>query len=513
MLCAGLTTLAIFAASAGATVVYENDNGDHNAPDPAGVPVSQDKNVDGSFEAGEYQAADDFTVPAGGYWRVREVNVRGYYNGRSYEDGRYYRWTAAGPAQSVDVYFYKDNGGTPSGSAPIASRIARAYTNTSKENPTSNPRGDGPGGVIHAGADFDIQLGDPVNLPSGTYWVSVWARQDYSTHGLWGWQSLTTHTDRGAKAMVYATTGCPISGWQSADSCFTRAGPDLAFRLNGEFMDFLTYRTLGDGKGTVTSSGGSGSGNFNCGPDDCRSQPTGKRFARGFQVTFTARASTSGPNSVFAGWDGCDHPSGTTCVMDMSGHTKKLTAQFDLASSLTIRKTGASDGSVSSDPAKVNCPVGVCKTQPYLYKFSLGSEVWLVAHNSPSHPNSIFVGWTGCDHPWGSACLMDMNQQGTKQVYAEFEPASALIIRKLGAGDGTITSTPAKVNCQVGRCKSQPYQYKFRTGTKATLKAAPRTNPTSTFGGWTGCDHPAGLTCVMDMNNEQGAKKVYATFN
>jgi hypothetical protein len=498
--------VALAATSADASVVYDQYQPGWAAPNYS--IKSQDENVNGAYNNLEVQAADDFTVPSGEYWRLREVDVRGVYSGRDYKPDRYYHTTPAGPAQSVDVYFYRDNGGTPSGSAPIASFTALAFNDPSTKVWAYSSYSDAPDKVSVRGADFQIPLGEPVSLPPGTYWVSVWARQNAVTRGYWSWRSTTVH---GTGAMVYSQGHCPYAGWSFANTCGS-GGPDLVYRLSGEFLDGLSYQSVGDGRGTVTSTG-QGTGDFDCGPEDCLT-PHNRRFARGNRVTFKASASTSSPNSVFGGWHGCDQPSGTTCTMLMNspGHTKKLEAQFDVASGLSIRKIGKSDGRVTSSPDRVHCPVGACVTQANYYKFSLGSQVLLGADGS-SNPSSLFVGWQGCDHPYGSVCVMYMDDPAhSKKVFARFEPASGLSIQKLGAGDGTISSIPDKVQCGVGACKDGLHYFKFLTGSKVTLKAVPRANPKSTFGGWQGCDHPSGLSCVMDMNNTQHSKKLYATF-
>jgi outer membrane lipoprotein-sorting protein len=76
-----------------------------------------------------------------------------------------------------------------------------------------------------------------------------------------------------------------------------------------------------------------------------------------------------------------------------------------------------------------------------------------------------------------------------------------LTVTKAGTGTGTVTSSPAGINC--GSDCSETYN----TGTVVALTASPDTN--STFAGWSGGCSGTG-TCTVTMN---AAKTVTATFN
>src|SRR5207237_4218188 len=88
--------------------------------------------------------ADDFVVPGGQTWNITEVDAQGvYFNG-------------PGPAASFHVFIYQDSGGLPG--TNVYTAMAQPYVN-------------------NAGV-FQITLTVPAVLASGTYWVSVQARQD-----------------------------------------------------------------------------------------------------------------------------------------------------------------------------------------------------------------------------------------------------------------------------------------------------------------------------------------------
>ena len=104
----------------------------------------------------------------------------------------------------------------------------------------------------------------------------------------------------------------------------------------------LTVNKTGAGSGTVTSA----PTGVNCG-STCSAA-----FNSGQSVTLTAAAATG---STFSGWSG-EGCSGTgTCVVTMSA-ARTVTANFTLNTyTLTVNKTGAGSGTVTSGPTGINC--------------------------------------------------------------------------------------------------------------------------------------------------------------
>jgi hypothetical protein len=80
-------------------------------------------------------------------------------------------------------------------------------------------------------------------------------------------------------------------------------------------------------------------------------------------------------------------------------------------------------------------------------------------------------------------------------------PSFTLTVTKAGSGSGTVTSSPAGVNC--GSDCSESYA----SGTNVTLTAAPAAG--STFAGWSGACSGTG-SCAVTMSS---ARSVTATFN
>jgi hypothetical protein len=163
---------------------------------PPGSKTLHDQNRDGAGEAilsdssDDAQAADDFVVPKGRTWMIKEVDVTGvYFNG-------------VGPADSENVIFYQDADGLPGAQV--------------------GPSNDGIVGLDSAGS-FSIKLANTVKLKKGHYWVSVVANCSFSGCGEWGWE---LSTDTSGNPAAYRDSGS-CATWCSLPS-------DLMFALKGK---------------------------------------------------------------------------------------------------------------------------------------------------------------------------------------------------------------------------------------------------------------------------------------
>ena len=157
--------------------------------------------------------ADDFKVPAGHTWKVKEVDVTGFY----YING--------GPASSVNVLFWKDKHHLPAATAKVEC-----------DNLT-------PSGGLSTGA-FQIKIPKSckVHLKGGTggatYWVTVQANmKGANTSGYWAWQTNTNVANNVAAGWWYGG-GVSVppqcaTAWGSMTDCagFT---VDFAFALLGK---------------------------------------------------------------------------------------------------------------------------------------------------------------------------------------------------------------------------------------------------------------------------------------
>lgn len=184
---------AIVSALPGSVVLYDqNSNGD------AGGLSSQ--NFEPSLDAYDDQGADDFTVPKGHKWIVKEVDVTGSYSG--------------GPADSENLFFYKDNNALP------GTLVAEC---------------DGIAGTDDGYGSFAIRIPKtcPVKLKAGHYWLSVQANQDFGCCGQWYWSESSVINGKMAAWQQPGDawgTGCIT--YQNMQTCWG-GKTDFLFALKG----------------------------------------------------------------------------------------------------------------------------------------------------------------------------------------------------------------------------------------------------------------------------------------
>ena len=242
----------------------------------------------------------------------------------------------------------------------------------------------------------------------------------------------------------------------------------------------LTVTKSGTGTGTVTSNPSGISCGTTCAAD----------FATGSTVVLTA-APAGG--STFTGWSGGGCSGNGSCSVVMNAD-QTVTAVFAGPNTftLTVTKNGAGIGTVTSSPAGIVCGT-TCS-----FPFSSGTTVTLTA--APA-PGSTFGGWSGSGCSGTGTCVVVMS--ANRSVTATFNAVPAtLTVTKAGGGTGTVTSSPAGINC--GSTCSAP----FPTGSSVTLTATAAAG--STFAGWSGggCSGTGPCTTVMATS-----QTVVAQFN
>ena len=320
--------------------------------------------------------------------------------------------------------------------------------------------------VAKSGAGTGSVSSSPVGISCG-----VDCTQDYGLGTL-----VTLTATPGANSVFSGWTGCV----SVTNECVVTM--DAAKTVTATFgleQRSLTVSKSGSGTGSVSSS----PAGVDCG-SDCS-----QNYDHGTAVTLTP---TPGANSTFTSWSGCDSVTGNVCNVTMSS-AKNVTATFGLQQrALTLSKNGTGTGTVASSPVGIDC--GSDCSQSYDH----GTVVTL----SPSvGPNSDFGGWNGCTPTTGNDCTVTMD--AAKNVTATFTlQQRTLNVSKSGAGNGSVSSSPAGIDC--GSDCSQSYAH----GTSVTLTAAPDAN--SALSSWTGCDSTLGLTCTVSMN---GAEAVTANFS
>lgn len=291
-------------------------------------------------------------------------------------------------------------------------------------------------------------------------------------------ESYTHGTDVTLTAM--ANPGFIFTGWSgdcSGASCTVKLNQNRDVTATFSTSYTLSVDKTGAGSGTVTSF----PAGIDCGVD------CGEAYGDGTVVTLTAAPAVG---SVFSGWSG-DCTGTGTCVVTMS-QARSVTAMFSVQTfELTVSLAGAGSGSVTSSPAGIDCGSDCSETYDY------NTEVTLTA--TPA-TGSVFGGWGGACTGTGS-CVVTMTE--ARSVTATFEVGSfVLTVAKDGDGAGTVTSSPAGIDC--GFDCSESYVY----NTEVTLTAA--AGERSTFTGWSGSGCSGTGTCVVTMDD---AKSVTATFS
>jgi photosystem II stability/assembly factor-like uncharacterized protein len=170
----------------------------------------------------------------------------------------------------------------------------------------------------------------------------------------------------------------------------------------------------------------------------------------------------------------------------LSGSTVEQPQQYTLA----VTKAGTGSGTVTSNPAGINC--GADCSEVYNY----GTTVTLTANPDAG---SAFTGWSG-DCSGTGACVVSMTSD--KAATATFaQQQYTLTVTKAGTGSGTVTSSPAGINC--GADCSEAYN----PGTSVTLTATPDSG--STFTGWSGDCSGTGA-CILSMTSDRAATATFA---
>jgi uncharacterized repeat protein (TIGR02543 family) len=290
------------------------------------------------------------------------------------------------------------------------------------------------------------------------------------------YNSGTTVTLTATPAADYTFTGWNGACSGTSITCIVAMNASMAVTATFTLNSYaLTVSKAGAGGGTVTST----PAGIDCGSDCSES------FNSGAFVTLTATPETG---STFSDWSGaCSGAGGCVVTMDAA---KSVIATFMLNSyPLTVTKSGTGSGTVTSNPAGIDCGSDCSENYDH------GTTVTLIASASTG---STFTGWSGGCSGTG-ACVVTMD--ATQSVTATFALNNyTLTVTKAGTGAGTVTSSPAGINCG-GTCSAA-----FTYGTGVTLTASPANG--STFAGWSGACTGTGV-CNVTLNTNQAVQALF----
>lgn len=256
------------------------------------------------------------------------------------------------------------------------------------------------------------------------------------------------------------------------------------------------------GAGTVTSA----PAGINCAISG--TQSTGActfTFPGDIQAVLTA---TPAPGTELVGWSGdCAGSQGQNCTVDMS-QPRTAGVVFRALRALTVTAAGTGTGNVVSNNGGISCQAAVGVTAGTCsVNFVEGAVVTLTA--TPTGISS-FGGWTGDCSAAGNSTTCTVTMSQARNVTARFNAPVTVTLSGLGAGTGSVVSTPGGISCQLagsgllGQCSAN-----FPEGTQLTLTA--NATGSSTFQGWTGpCASSTGLTCTFTVT--PGASAVGVRF-
>ena len=159
-------------------------------------------------------------------------------------------------------------------------------------------------------------------------------------------------------------------------------------------------------------------------------------------------------------------------------------------STLTVTRAGTGSGTVTSSPAGIDC--GSTCSFPY----TSGTSVTLTA--TPA-TGSTFTGWSGACSGTGTCTLSMTADRAATATFAL--QTRTLAVTRAGTGSGTVTSSPAGINCGTQCAVTVSY------GTSVTLTATPATG--STFTGWSGACTGKSSSCTVSLTADTA---VTATF-
>ena len=272
-------------------------------------------------------------------------------------------------------------------------------------------------------------------------------------------------------------TGWTGGGCSGTGTCMLTTGMSSTAVTATFETAVLDVSLTGTGSGSVTSS----PMGIDC-PVDCM-----ESYQPGSMVTLTAMADA---DSTFIGWSGGGCSGTGTCMVTL-GSDITVDAEFDLVTfPLTVTLAGQGSGSVTSNPAGIDC--GMDCTEDY----ATGTMVTLTA--IPEVDAGVFAGWSGGGCSGTGDCVVTVT--AATEVTATFDPVETLTVTVTGAG--SVSSSPAGIDCP-GTCSAS-----YPVGTMVELTAA---KDSSTFVGWTGGGCSGSGTCVVTMDSAQSVEAIFAS--
>ncbi len=309
----------------------------------------------------------------------------------------------------------------------------------------------------------------------------------------------TDCTEAYATGTTVALSATPASGfllssWGGACSGSSTCSVEMSVARNVTAA-FAMSRTLNvsvTGTGTVTSN----PTGINCGADCTQNYPDGT------SVTLTA---TPGANFTFTGWGGACSGTGN-CVVSMTAQ-RDVTATFTAqTSSFALTVVVAGSGTVTSNPAGINC--GSDCTESY----TQGTSVTLTAAPSSGY---TFSGWSNACTGNGSCVVAMTAARNVTATFSSTGTGSFTRVRVSGFGyvaadDNSLSCgsvpTAAPAGVVSNKCTAR-----YTSGSK-TFTATPY-NASFVFKEWRGACTGTTNTCTLDVSTAKNFQAVFTSVN
>ncbi|HZO06214.1 MAG TPA: carboxypeptidase regulatory-like domain-containing protein [Solirubrobacterales bacterium] len=280
-----------------------------------------------------------------------------------------------------------------------------------------------------------------------------------------------------------------LSGWAG---CTTSSGTECTVTLGGANASVTatfapithTVSVAVTGGGSVSAASGAITG---CTPSGGACSGS---YDETSEVVLTA---TPNAHQSFTGWTGCTTAAGTECKVTVDG-AENVTAGFaPILHELEVAKTGGGSGSVTSNPAGIDCG-STCADE-----FEEGSTITLSA--TPAQ-HSEFTGWSGGGCSGTATCAVTLGAD--IEVSAGFAPITHGVSVAVTGGGSVSAASGAIAGCtaSAGTCNGS-----YDEGAEVVLTATPAAH--QSFSGWSGCTTATGAECKVTID---GAESVTATF-
>lgn len=269
----------------------------------------------------------------------------------------------------------------------------------------------------------------------------------------------------------------------------------------------LTGSLTGPGSGFVTSDDGNLSctraANVNT-PSPCSFEYSWSIFFPGPTPTLTA---TPAAGSAFTGWSvnpataivaGCGTGAQCEVNVDLTGTTTiTVTANFILQPNtfpLTVLKAGVGAGTVTSNPAGIDC--GLDCGESYV-------QATAVTLTATPNAGSTFGGWSGGGCAGTGTCVVTMNAAQTVTATFNAQTFPLTVTVNGPSNSGGVSSNPAGIACP-GTCT-----FSYVSGTNVTLTAQAAGG--FSFQGWSGAGCSGTATCIVPMTQAQSVTATFAS--